>query len=140
MAKVPLPSEINKKSGNNTKTPQKLRLQKLLSSNLCGFIGLQDPNFHSNHKSCVMKRTNAHINILCQHPHRDRGPTANSSGEVIKMSIQTSIVIKNIKSKYKVTSSRVVCIPHKLQVSSDPRAEGVPNNNQRGRGSGPFRL
>ena len=45
----------------------------------------------------------------------------------------------NIKvyQKYLVTSIKVGCATRSLYASSGPKAEGVPTNNQRGRGSGP---
>ena len=48
----------------------------------------------------------------------------------------------NIKvyQKYLVTSIKVGCASRSLYASSGPKAEGVPTNNQRGRGSGPCRL
>ena len=42
--------------------------------------------------------------------------------------------------KYKGTSIRIGCATRSLYSSSGPEAEGVPTNNQRGRGSGPCRL
>ena len=38
------------------------------------------------------------------------------------------------------TSIKVGCATRSLYLSSGPKAEGFPTNNQRGRGSGPFRL
>ena len=48
----------------------------------------------------------------------------------------------NIKvyQKYLVTSIKVGCATRSLYASSGPKAEGVPTYNQRGRGSGPWRL
>ena len=48
----------------------------------------------------------------------------------------------NIKvyQKYLATSIKVDCATRSLYASSGPKAEGVPTNNQRGRGSGPCRL
>ena len=48
----------------------------------------------------------------------------------------------NIKlyQKYLVTSIKVGCATRSLYASSGPKAEGVPANNHRGRGSGPCRL
>ena len=48
----------------------------------------------------------------------------------------------NIKvyQKYLATSIKVGCATRSLYASSGPKAEGVPTNNQRGRGSGPCRL
>ena len=48
----------------------------------------------------------------------------------------------NIKvyQKYLVTSIKVGCATRNLYASSGPKTEGVPTNNQRGRGSGPCRL
>ena len=45
----------------------------------------------------------------------------------------------NIKvyQKYLATSIKVGCATRSLYASSGPKAEGVPTNNQRGRGSGP---
>ena len=42
--------------------------------------------------------------------------------------------------KYLVTSVRVGYITRCLYGSSGPKAEGIPTNNQRGRGSGPYPL
>ena len=42
--------------------------------------------------------------------------------------------------KYLATSIKVGCATRILYASSGPKAEGVPTNNQRGRGSGPCRL
>ena len=48
----------------------------------------------------------------------------------------------NIKiyQKYVVTFIKVGCATRSLYVSSGPTTEGVPNNNQRGQGSGSCRL
>ena len=48
----------------------------------------------------------------------------------------------NIKvyQKYLVTSIKVGCTTRSLYASSGPKAEEVPTNNQRWRGSGPCRL
>ena len=48
----------------------------------------------------------------------------------------------NIKvyQKYLVTSIKEGCATRSLYASSGPKAEGVPTNNQRRRGSGPCRL
>ena len=48
----------------------------------------------------------------------------------------------NIKvyQKYLATSIKVGCATRSLYASSGRKAEGVPTNNQRGRGSGPCRL
>ena len=48
----------------------------------------------------------------------------------------------NIKvyQKYLVTSIKVGCATRSLYASSGPKAEVIPTNNQRGRGSGPCRL
>ena len=48
----------------------------------------------------------------------------------------------NIKvyQKYLVTSIKVGCATRSLYTSSGPKAEEVPTNNQRERGSGPCRL
>ena len=58
---------------------------------------------------------------------------------VFKISRQAS---KTIKSYIKdiVISARVGNAPPKLQASAYPRAEGVPTNNQTGRGAGPYIL
>ena len=42
--------------------------------------------------------------------------------------------------KYIGTPIKVVCATRSLYASLGPKAEGVPTNNQRGRGSGPCRL
>ena len=48
----------------------------------------------------------------------------------------------NIKvyQKYLEKSIKVGCATRSLYLSSGPKAEGVPTNNQSGRGSGPCRL
>ena len=48
----------------------------------------------------------------------------------------------NIKvyQNYLVTSIKVGCATRSLYASPGPKAEGVPTNNQRGRGSGPCHL
>ena len=46
----------------------------------------------------------------------------------------------NVYRKYLVTSIKVGCATRSLYASSGQKAEGVPTNNQRGRGSGPCRL
>ena len=45
-----------------------------------------------------------------------------------------------VYQKYIGTSIKVGCAMCSLYASSGPKAEGVPTNNQRGRGSGPCRL
>ena len=45
-----------------------------------------------------------------------------------------------VNQKYLVTSIKVGCATRSLYASPGPKAEGVPTNNQRGRGSGPCRL
>ena len=56
------------------------------------------------------------------------------------------MLYKNIYSyvivyqKYIGTSIKVGCATRSLYASSGTKAEGVPTNNQRGRGSGPCRL
>ena len=42
-----------------------------------------------------------------------------------------------VYQKYKGASIKAGCATHSLYASSSPKAEGVPTNNQRGRGSGP---
>ena len=71
---------------------------------------------------------------------------ANQSGMVIKMwytniyvkykrtDAQTYIVIM-VYQKYIWTSIKEGCATRSLYASSGPKAEGVPSNNQRGRGS-----
>ena len=51
-------------------------------------------------------------------------------------------IYSNVKvyQKYIGTSIKVGCTTRSLYASSGPKAEGVPTNNQRGRGSGPCRL
>ena len=51
-------------------------------------------------------------------------------------------IYSNVKvyQKYIGTSIKVGCATRSLYASSGPKAEGVPTNNQRGRGSGPCRL
>ena len=48
----------------------------------------------------------------------------------------------NIKvyQNYLVTSIKICCATRSLYASSGPKPEGVPTNNQRGRGSGQCRL
>ena len=48
----------------------------------------------------------------------------------------------NVKvyQKYLVTAIKVGCATRRLYASLGPKAEGVPTNYQRGRGSGPCRL
>ena len=85
--------------------------------------------------SCVMKRT-----PIINPPHRDWGPTANQSGEAIKMwytNIYSNIVLYQ---KYLGTSIKVGCATCNLYASSGPKAEGFTTNNQRGRGSELCRL
>ena len=45
-----------------------------------------------------------------------------------------------VYQKYLVTSIKVGCATRSLYASSGPKAEEVPTNDQRGRGSGPCRL
>ena len=46
-----------------------------------------------------------------------------------------------VYQKYLVTPIKVGCASTRsLYASSGPKTEGVPTNNQRGRGSGPCRL
>ena len=45
-----------------------------------------------------------------------------------------------VYKKYIGTSIKVGCATRSLYASSCPKAEGVPTNNQRGRGSGPCRF
>ena len=49
-------------------------------------------------------------------------------------------IYSNIKvyQKYIRTSIKVGCATRSLYASSGPKAEGVPTNNQMGRGSGPL--
>ena len=49
-------------------------------------------------------------------------------------------MIKTLYQRYTKTSTRVRLCSARLEVSSGPRAQGDPTNNQRGRGSGPFLL
>ena len=55
--------------------------------------------------------------------------------------MQHTNMYSNIKvyQKYLVTSNKVGCATRSLHASSGPKAEGVPTNNQRGRGPGPRR-
>ena len=46
----------------------------------------------------------------------------------------------HLYQKYLETSIQVGCVTHSLYASSDPKDEGVPTNNHRGRGSGPCSL
>ena len=72
--------------------------------------------------------------------YRGCKPTVNQSGEVIKMSYTN--IYRNIivYQTYIGTSIKVGCATLSLHASSGPKAEEVPTNNQRGRGSGPCRL
>ena len=45
-----------------------------------------------------------------------------------------------VYKKYIGTSVKVCCATRSLYAITGPKAEGVPTNNQRGRGSGPCRL
>ena len=47
---------------------------------------------------------------------------------------------KKVYQKYRGTFIKEGCATRSLYASSGPKAEGVPTNNQRGRGSGPCRL
>ena len=50
-------------------------------------------------------------------------------------------IYSNIKVYKNIgTSIKVGCTTRSLYASSGPKAEGVPTNNQGGRGSGPCRL
>ena len=51
--------------------------------------------------------------------------------------IYSNIIVYQI---YIGTSMKVGCATRSLYASSGPKIEGVPTNNQRGRGSGPCRL
>ena len=78
------------------------------------------------------------ITIVNNPPYRDLGRTANQ--EVIKM-WYTNIFSKiRLYQKYLGTSIKVGYTTHSIYASSGPKAEGVPSNNQRGRGPGPCRL
>ena len=50
----------------------------------------------------------------------------------------TNIYSNIIYQKYLGTSIKVGCATRSLYASSGPKAEGVPTNNQRGRGSGSY--
>ena len=67
------------------------------------------------------------------HPYRDRGRTTDPMGEVKKMQYTNISCYEIIISKYKEVSVRI----YQRLESSGPRAEGVPNNTERGRGSVP---
>ena len=45
-----------------------------------------------------------------------------------------------VNQTYLVTFIKVGCVTGNLFASSGPKAEGVPTNSQKGRGSGPCRL
>ena len=85
-----------------------------------------------------MKKTHIY-KFVNNPPSIDWGSTANQSGEV-KNVVQN--IYSNIKvyQEYLVTSIKVGCATRSLYPSSGLKAEGVPTNNQRGRGSGPCRL
>ena len=83
------------------------------------------------------RTVNTHIFFL---PYEDWGPTANQTGEAIKMWYTNKYSNIKVYQKYLVTSIKVGCATRSLYASSGPNAEGVPTNNQRGRGSGRCRL
>ena len=140
-----------RKTMDNTKTPQKPSITQPLRTNIWRSVGITTdiqlvllnrftvPNLPTYRKSRLIKRT--HIQkILNNPPYVDWGPTANQNGEVIKMWYTN--MYRNIKvyQKYQVTSIKVGCATRSLYSSSGPKTEGVPNNKQRLRGSGPCRL
>ena len=94
---------------------------------------------HQPQKPCNKKDT--HFNFLVNHPpYRDWGHTANQSEEVVKMwyiNMYSNIILYQ---KYLMTSIKVGCATHSLYASQGSKAKRVPNNNQRGWGSGPCRL
>ena len=95
--------------------------------------------FTFSRNSRVIKRTQI-LKIVNNPPYRNSGWTSDQSGYVIKMwctNIYSKIILYQ---KYLGTSIKVDCATHSLYASSRPKAEGVPTNNQRGRGSGPCRL
>ena len=61
---------------------------------------------------------------------KDRGPTANQSGEAIIIITQTCKAIKKVYEKYKDIRQSMLCFS-RLDASSDPRTKGDPTNNQR---------
>ena len=73
-------------------------------------------------------------------PYRDVRPTANQSGEVIKMQHEDKFGYKNLYQEYILVSTRVRYAMHSLYASSGRRAIWVPTNNQRGRRSEPCYL
>ena len=93
-----------------------------------------DKRSHKLQKLCNQKDTNLKIGKQSS-LYRDRGPTANQSGEVIKMR-HTDIYGYKTYQKYTVASARIGYATHSLYASSGQRAEGVRTNNQRGRRSG----
>ena len=98
---------------------------------LFGKTGLRVLSFPTNRSGCVIKRT--HFLFFNNPPYRDLG-------ELIKMwntNIYSNIVVSQ---KYIGTCMKVGCPTRSLYASSSPKAEGVPTNNQRVRGSGPCRL
>ena len=73
-----------------------------------------------------------HFKICIKPVYRDRGPTANQSGGVVK------IQHTNIKGDKKYVIQVLwhpLCSVH-LEATSGPRSEEASTNNQRGRGSG----
>ena len=102
-------------------------------------LGLLGHSVFTNRKSRVIKRTqiSSYVN---NPPYRDSGPTANQSGEVIKMwytNIYSNIVVYQ---KYIGTSIKEGCAARSLYVSSGQKAEWDQTNSQRGRGSRLCRL
>ena len=85
------------------------------------------PTFPLPQKPCYQKDT--HLKICNNPPYVDWGPTANQSGEVIKMWYTNMYSNKKYIKKYLVTSIKVGCATRSLYAGSGPKAE-------EGRGSG----
>ena len=88
MTKAPTPTEKSKNRHENTKTPPKTSITQRLRIDLGLSVGitivtqllwlnrLLDPNFPTNRKSCIIKRTHTK-KIVNNPPYKGRGPTAN---------------------------------------------------------------
>ena len=152
ITKTPIPTENSENNGQH-KTPPKTSITQPLRTDFWRSVGITTdiqlvwlnrftvPNIPTNRKSRLIKRT--HIQKFVNNPpYVDWGPTSNQNGEVIKMWYTNMYMYSNIKvyQKYQVTSIKVGCATHSLYASSVPKTDGVPNNKQRLRGSGPCRL
>ena len=114
MTKTLIPTENSTTNIDNIKTPPKLRLHRIVDrlrticwsnySLLTGCLN-QLPNLPTNRKSPVIKST--HIKNLNNPPYRDWGPTANLSGNVIKIGFTNMYSNMKVYQKYLVTSIKV---------------------------------